>query len=119
MGRDWNGSFEDSKEANREIEDQLLDIMDGNEIGEGDDGGLIKANADGSWEMFGPSDGPKGHYHLGKDADGHYLIYSPGALRRPIFLGIYRKNLKLWYNIKQSRMPLSGGDKNGYEQFRG
>ena len=46
--------------------------MDGNEIGKGGDGGLIKANADGSWEMFGPSDGPKGHYHLGKDADGNY-----------------------------------------------
>jgi hypothetical protein len=71
-GRSWDGSFEDSKEANRDIEDLILDVMDGNEIGEGSDGGLIKANADGSWEMFGPSDGPKGHYHLGKDADGNY-----------------------------------------------
>ena len=46
--------------------------MDGNEIGKGSDGGLIKANADGSWEMFGPSDGPNNHYHLGKDSNGRY-----------------------------------------------
>jgi hypothetical protein len=70
--REWDGSFETSREANRDIEDILLDTMDGNEIGKGADGGLIKANADGSWEMFGPSDGPNGHYHLGKDSDGNY-----------------------------------------------
>ncbi len=71
--RGWNGSFEDSKEANRDIEDILLDVMSGNEIGKAsDDGGLIKANADGSFEMFGPSNGPKGHYHIGKDSNGNY-----------------------------------------------
>ncbi len=69
--RDWDGTFESSREANRDIGDTLLDIMDGNEIGRAsDDGGLIKSNADGSWDMFGPSDGPKGHYHIGMDADG-------------------------------------------------
>ena len=69
--REWNGSFEDSKEANRSIEDLILDTMDGKEIGKAEDGGLIKSNADGSFEMFGPSDGPKGHYHIGKDSDGN------------------------------------------------
>ena len=68
--REWDGSFENSKEANRDIEDILLDVMDGNCIGKGDDGGLIKTYADGSWEMFGPSDGPSGHYHGGKDSSG-------------------------------------------------
>ena len=70
--RDWDGTFENSKEANRSIEEILLDMMEGNEIGKSDDGGLIKANADGSYEMFGPSDGPKGHYHIGKDSNGNY-----------------------------------------------
>ena len=70
--REWDGSFETSKEANRSIEDLILDTMDGNEIGKGDDGGLIKANADGSFDMFGPSNGPKGHYHIGKDKEGNY-----------------------------------------------
>ena len=69
--RNWNGTHEDSIEANRDIDKILLDEMSGNEIGKAsDDGGLIKANADGSWDMFGPSDGPKGHYHLGVDANG-------------------------------------------------
>ncbi len=71
--REWNGSFESSREANREIEDLLLDTMEGKEIGRGDDGGLIKSNPDGSWEMFGPSDGPNGHYHIGRDSDGNYF----------------------------------------------
>ena len=70
--RSWDGTFDSSREANRDIEDLILDTMDGNEIGRGDDGGLIKANSDGSWEMFGPSDGPKSHYHLGRDSDGNY-----------------------------------------------
>lgn len=70
--RSWDGSFEDSKEANRDIEEILLDTMAGNEIGKGDDGGLIKANADGSFEMFGPSNGPKNHYHIGRDSNGNY-----------------------------------------------
>ena len=71
--RDWDGTFESSKEANRDIEDLLLDTMEGKEIGKAsDDGGLIKSNSDGSWEMFGPSNGPKGHYHIGKDSDGNY-----------------------------------------------
>lgn len=68
--RNWDGSFETSKEANRDLEDIFLDAMDGNYIGKGDDGGLIKSYADGSWEIFGPSDGPNGHYHGGKNADG-------------------------------------------------
>lgn len=68
--REWNGSFEDSKEANRDIEDILLDAMDGNEIARGDDGGLLKSNSDGTTEAFGPSNGPKGHYHIIEDADG-------------------------------------------------
>lgn len=72
--RSWDGTFETSKEANRDIEDILLDMMDGNEIGKAsDDGGLIKSYADGSWEMFGPSNGPKDHYHFGRDADGNYF----------------------------------------------
>lgn len=71
--RDWDGTFESSKEANRSIEDLLLDTMDGNIIGKAsDDGGLVKSYADGSWEMMGPSDGPKNHYHLGRDKDGNY-----------------------------------------------
>ena len=71
--REWDGTFESSKEANRDIKDLLLDTMEGKEIGEAsDDKGLIKSNPDGSWEMFGPSDGPKGHYHIGKDSDGNY-----------------------------------------------
>lgn len=74
--REWDGTFESSKEANRDIEDILLDAIDGKEIGKGDDGGLIKTNSDGSWEMFGPSDGPKGHYHGGKDSDGN--VYGHG-----------------------------------------
>ena len=45
--------------------------MDGNYIGKGDDGGLIKSYSDGSWEMFGPSNGPKGHYHGGVDSNGN------------------------------------------------
>jgi hypothetical protein len=71
--RSWDGTFESSKEADRSVEELILDRMDGNEIGKGDDGGLIKANADGSFDMFGPSDGPKGHYHIGKDANGNYF----------------------------------------------
>jgi hypothetical protein len=72
--RSWDGTFDSSKEADRSVEEALLDIMEGNEIGKAtDDGGLIKANADGSWEMFGPSDGPKGHYHIGMDKDGNYF----------------------------------------------
>ncbi|MDO4527047.1 MAG: hypothetical protein Q4B87_03085 [Candidatus Saccharibacteria bacterium] len=70
--REWDGSYEKSREANRDFDDIFLDALYGNEIGKGDDGGLIKANADGSWEMFGPSDGPNGHYHLGRDSDGNY-----------------------------------------------
>lgn len=71
--REWDGTFESSREANRDLEDILLDTMGGNEIGKAsDDGGLIKSNADGSWDMFGPSDGPNGHYHIGKDSDGNY-----------------------------------------------
>lgn len=73
MSREWNGSFEDSKEANRDLEDIFLDTLNGNEIGRAeDDGGLIKTNSDGSWELFGPSDGSRGHYHLGRDADGNF-----------------------------------------------
>ena len=34
---------------------------------------MIKANADGSFDIFGPSDGPSGHYHLGRDKDGNYF----------------------------------------------
>lgn len=69
--RKWDGTFETSREANRDIEDIMLSAMSGDEIGKAsDDGGLIKANADGSWEVFGPSDGSKGHYHLGVDANG-------------------------------------------------
>ena len=72
--REWDGTYDSSKEADRSIEDLLLDTMSGNEIGKAsDDGGLIKSNADGSWDMFGPSDGPKGHYHIGKDSDGNYF----------------------------------------------
>lgn len=72
--RSWDGTFDSSKEADRSVEEALLDIMEGNEIGKAtDDGGLIKANADGSWDMFGPSDGPKGHYHFGRDKDGNYF----------------------------------------------
>lgn len=70
--REWDGTYENSREANRDFDDIFLDALHGNEIGKGDDGGLIKANADGSWEMFGPSDGPNGHYHLGRDKDGNY-----------------------------------------------
>lgn len=70
--REWDGSFERSREANREIEEILLDAIDGNEIGKGDDGGLIKANADGSFDIFGPSNGPKGHYHIARDKNGNY-----------------------------------------------
>ena len=70
--REWDGTFDGSHEANRSIEDLILDTMDGNEIGKGSDGGLIKANADVSWERFGPSNGPKGHDHIGKDSDGNY-----------------------------------------------
>ncbi|MBR5621523.1 hypothetical protein IKW75_03540 [Candidatus Saccharibacteria bacterium] len=71
--RDWDGTLENSKEYDRTVEEALLDIMAGNEIGEGSDGGLIKANADGSCDIFGPSDGPKGHYHIGKDANGNWF----------------------------------------------
>ena len=72
--RDWDGRFDSSREANRDIEDILLDAMDGNEIGRApDDDGLIKANADGSFDMFGPSDSSKGHYHLGRRSDGSYF----------------------------------------------
>ena len=31
--REWDGTFESSKEANRDIEDILLDAIDGKEIG--------------------------------------------------------------------------------------
>lgn len=71
--RSWDGKFDSSLEANRSIEDLILDVMDGNEIGKAtDDGGLIKVNRDGSYDIFGPSNGPKGHYHLNKDKDGNY-----------------------------------------------
>lgn len=71
--RSWDGTFDSSREANRDIGDILLDTMDGNEIGRGDDGGLIKSNRDGSFDIFGPSDSSKEHYHLGKDKDGNYF----------------------------------------------
>ena len=31
--RSWDGTFDSSREANRDIEDLILDTMDGNEIG--------------------------------------------------------------------------------------
>ena len=72
--RSWDGTFDSSREADRSIEDLLLDTMAGNEIGRAsDDGGLIKSNADGSWDMFGPSNGDKGHYHIGRDSNGNYF----------------------------------------------
>lgn len=42
--RSWDGTFDSSKEADRSVEEALLDIMEGNEIGKAtDDGGLIKS----------------------------------------------------------------------------
>lgn len=71
--RPWDGTLENSKEYDRSVEQALLDTMAGIEIGKAsDDGGLIKSYGDGSFEIFGPSNGPKGHYHLGRDANGNY-----------------------------------------------
>ena len=69
--REWDGTF-----VTIHFEKGVPTAIDGKEIGKGDDGGLIKTNSDGSWEMFGPSDGPKGHYHGGKDSDGN--VYGHG-----------------------------------------
>lgn len=70
--RSWDGTHEDSKEANRDIKDLILDTMSGNEIGKAtDDGGLIKSYGDGGYELFGPSSSDKGHYHIGEDSKGN------------------------------------------------
>lgn len=69
--RSWDGTFDTSKEADRSVEQALIDTINGVEIGKAsDDGGLIKAYDDGSWEMFGPSDSEKGHWHIGTDSEG-------------------------------------------------